>query len=71
LSAIRESARASSDVRNSSIAKLPSDDKFVAAGCLKGEECYETPKSIHRLFEEILATNSSHETTALIYGGIK
>lgn len=49
--------------------KLSEDNIFVAAGCLKGEECYETPKSIHRLFEENLATNSSHEMTALIYEG--
>lgn len=71
---IRESdtGRNSSDVRESSVAKLPStNDIFVAAGCLKGEECYEKPKAIHRLFEEMLMTNSSHDLTALIYGGKK
>lgn len=71
-STIRDSkaSRGSSDVRNSSVAKLPSkEDIFFATGCLKGEVCYETPKSIHRLFEEILMTNASQETTALIYEG--
>lgn len=67
--------RESAVVRDSSIEvtksspSVPVEDQFVATGCLKGEECYETPKAVHRLFEEILLTTTSPDATALIYGG--
>lgn len=65
----------SGNERGSPSAQGLADEKNLAeteapvAGCLKGEECIGTPQSIHRLFEEMLETNNSPETAALIYGG--
>lgn len=36
-------------------------------GWLRGEKFYDAPKSIHRLFEEML--ENSKETIALVYKG--
>lgn len=41
-----------------------------SSGWLRGGEFYyDAPKPIHRLFEEMLESNSSNETVALTFKG--
>lgn len=66
-SSARRSTIGSRDAPDDSKPKI--EEKKFDFGCLKGEEHLITPKAIHRLFEDNLMRNLSHEKIALIYEG--
>jgi hypothetical protein len=45
------------------------EEEVLPSSCLKGVEVFDTAKPIHRLFEEMMEKNLSHNLVALTYTG--